>query len=76
MLPDKEIERLNKLKIVSEDEFFKYCESLVDTKKFNNIQKWKDRKGYIKINKYRREEKAKIKMMNQEGLFKLSKIAK
>lgn len=48
MLSDKEIERINKLKIASEDKFFKYCESLVDTRKFNNIQKWlKRKKGEI-----------------------------
>jgi hypothetical protein len=75
MLPDKEIERLNKLRLVSEDQFFKYCESLVDTRKFNNIQKWKDRKGYKKIDKYRREEKIKIKALDQERLNKLNKVA-
>jgi len=48
MLSDKEIERLNKLKIVDENQFFKYCESLVDVKRFNNIQSWLDKKGYIK----------------------------
>lgn len=62
MLPDKEIERLNKLKIVSEDQFFKYCESLVDTRKFNNIQKWLDRKGIKAIEEYKRESK---EIMNQ-----------
>jgi len=58
MLPDKEIERLNKLKLVSEDQFFRYCESLVDTKKFNNIQKWKDRKGISAIKKYKEGDKS------------------
>ncbi len=69
MLPDKEIERLNKLRLVSEDQFFKYCESLVDIKKFNNTQNWLDKKGYKKIDKYRREEKIKIKAMDQEKIF-------
>ncbi|MBA7500861.1 hypothetical protein ES704_03635 [subsurface metagenome] len=48
MLPDKEIERLNKLKIVSEDQFFKYCESLVDVKRFNNIREWINKRKYKK----------------------------
>ncbi|MBA7557440.1 hypothetical protein ES705_50196 [subsurface metagenome] len=43
-LTKKEIERINKLDLVREDKFFRYCESLVDGKRFNNIQKWLDRK--------------------------------
>ena len=39
------------------DKFFKYCESLVDAKKFNNIRKWKDRKGITEIEKYRLRKK-------------------
>ncbi|MBA7551165.1 hypothetical protein ES705_43701 [subsurface metagenome] len=48
-LTNKEMERINKLQIIDEDKFFKYCESLVDVKRFNNIKKWLNKKkGKIK----------------------------
>ena len=75
-LDPKELKKaLSRMEEFDEDRFFKYCESLVDTRKFNNIQKWKNRKGYKKIDKYKREEKIKIKVMDQERLNKLNKVA-
>ena len=39
------------------DKFFKYCESLVDVKRFNNLIKWLDRKGYTEIEKYKKQQR-------------------
>ncbi|MBA7524637.1 hypothetical protein ES705_16778 [subsurface metagenome] len=73
-LDPKELKKaLSRMEEFDEDRFFKYLESLVDTRKFNNTQKWLDRKGYRKIEEYRREEKIKIKAMDQESLNKLNK---
>ena len=55
MIDKKDIEKVTKevTDEIDEDRFFKYCESLVDVRKFNNIREWMEKKGYTAIEKYK-----------------------
>ena len=57
-LDSKELKKaLSRMEEFDEGRFFKYLESFVDARRFNNIRKWMDRKGITATKKYNENRK-------------------